>query len=321
MTVSFAMVMTVSAQVTKTTSKTPVKTPVKVPPVLKTQLDSVSYIIGVGVANYFKGVGVNKINSTLMCKAVDDSYAGKKTLVDDNTSNVLVSNYINTKYSEKQSGTRTPAAKPAAPPKPSKELLKSYLDSVDYCIGMNVSTSYKGLGIPKINTAMLSRGMNDKFGGKPTLINDSVANVFMNDYIMKLMAEKSKGNIEAGEKFLAANKERPGVKTTETGLQYEVVTEGTGVKPIASDNVTVHYRGTFIDGKGFDNSYDRGQPITFSLGGVIKGWTEGLQLMSVGSKYKFYIPYQLAYGANDYNSIPGGSALVFEVELLDVKKN
>ena len=136
----------------------------------------------------------------------------------------------------------------------------------------------------------------------------------------KMQAEKSKPRIDSGTNFLAKNKTKPGVKTTASGLQYEVITEGTGEKPTAADSVTCHYKGTLLNGTVFDNSYDRGQPITFSLGGVIPGWTEGLQLMSVGSKYKFYIPYTLGYGAFDYGPIPGGSLLIFEVELLNVIK-
>ena len=110
------------------------------------------------------------------------------------------------------------------------------------------------------------------------------------------------------------------VITTESGLQYEVLVAGNGQSPAANDTVTCHYRGTFINGKGFDNSYDRGKPISFPLTGVIKGWTEGLQLMKTGATYKFYIPFQLGYGEYDYMSIPGGSALIFEVELFEVKK-
>lgn len=315
--ISLVLAATVTAQTNKTV--TPVKNPA---PVLKTENDSVSYVIGVGVANYFKGVGVDKLNTAMMSKAINDMYGGKKALIDETVAGTMLNNYINTTMVEKQQGaTKPPAPKPTTPAKPTTAILKNYNDSVGYCIGVNVTSSYKSLGIPKINTSMMSKGVQDKYSGKKPIISDSMANVFMNNYIMKLMAEKSKVTIAAGEKFLAQNKLRPEVKTTASGLQYEVVTEGTGIKPTGTDNVTCHYRGTFIDGKGFDNSYDRGQPITFSLKGVIPGWTEGLQLMSVGSKYKFYIPYQLGYGAYDYNSIPGGSALLFEVELLDVKKN
>ena len=126
-------------------------------------------------------------------------------------------------------------------------------------------------------------------------------------------------NVESGEKFLAQNKSKPGVKTTASGLQYEVITEGKGKKPTAADTVEVNYKGTLIDGTEFDNSYKRGQSISFPLNGVIRGWTEALQLMPVGSKYKLYIPNQLGYGMNDTGPIPGGSVLVFEVELLNIK--
>jgi FKBP-type peptidyl-prolyl cis-trans isomerase FklB len=137
----------------------------------------------------------------------------------------------------------------------------------------------------------------------------------------KVQEEKVKPNLAAGKKFLDENKKRPEVKTTPSGLQYEVLVEGTGPKPKATDKVTVQYRGTFLNGTEFDSSFKTGQPVTFALNGVITGWTEGLQLMSVGSKYKFYVPYNLGYGMYDYNSIPGGSTLIFEVELLNVVNN
>ena len=135
-----------------------------------------------------------------------------------------------------------------------------------------------------------------------------------------MQESKSKPTIEAGKNFLSKNKARPEVKTTASGLQYEVITEGTGIKPTALDTFVCHYRGTLINGTEFDASYNRGQPLVYPVAGVIRGWTEGLQLMAVGSKYKFYIPYDLAYGTNDNGQIPGGSTLIFEVELLDVKK-
>jgi len=130
----------------------------------------------------------------------------------------------------------------------------------------------------------------------------------------------AQGNILAGEKFLAENKSKPGVQTTASGLQYEVIRQGTGRKPTVTDSVEVNYAGTLINGNEFDNSYKRGQSITFLVSGVIRGWTEALQLMPAGSKYKLYIPYQLAYGTNDVGngSIPGGSVLIFDVELLRV---
>jgi FKBP-type peptidyl-prolyl cis-trans isomerase len=124
--------------------------------------------------------------------------------------------------------------------------------------------------------------------------------------------------MQASEAFLAENQKRPGVKTTASGLQYEVLVQGTGTRPTPNDTITAHYRGTLIDGTEFDNSYKRGEPLTLQLGSVIAGWIEGMQLMPTGSKYKLYIPYQLGYGMNTTGSIPGGSTLIFEVELLKV---
>lgn len=210
-----------------------------------------------------------------------------------------------------------PKTVPAKQPVPA---LKTLSDSASYAIGVSVANFYKQQGINKLNTTLVSRGINDILGNKKALLDDAACNNVMNTYMNKMQAEKSKPRIDSGTNFLAKNKTKPGVKTTASGLQYEVITEGTGEKPTAADSVTCHYKGTLLNGTVFDNSYDRGQPITFSLGGVIPGWTEGLQLMSVGSRYKLYVPYTLGYGAFDYGPIPGGSLLIFEVELLNVIK-
>lgn len=206
------------------------------------------------------------------------------------------------------------------PVKPATPVLKNITDSASYAIGMSVANFYKQQGIKNINSSLVNRAINDVMSGKKTLFDENTANTCMNDYMSRIQSEKSKPRMDSGAAFLAQNGKKPGVKTTATGLQYEVLTEGSGEKPTAKDSVTCHYRGTLLDGTGFDNSYDRGQPITFSLNGVIPGWTEGLQLMTPGSKYKFYIPYNLAYGAFDYGPIPGGSTLIFEVELLSITK-
>lgn len=211
---------------------------------------------------------------------------------------------------------KAPLANSAAP----VVSLKNGVDSLSYALGISLASYYKTQGINELNSELLGKACSDLLQGKSTLMDNNAAGALLNNYMTKLQSEKSKVTKEAGEKYLAANKNRPGVKVTESGLQYEILQEGTGEKPGAADTVTCHYRGTFIDGKGFDNSYDRGQPISFPLNGVIKGWTEGLQLMSVGAKYKFYIPYTLGYGEYDYMSIPGGSTLVFEVELIEVKR-
>ncbi len=208
-------------------------------------------------------------------------------------------------------------AKPVVQQQPS---LKTINDSASYAIGVSVASFYKQQGITQLNTALVSKAINDIFGGKKGLLDDETCNAVVNKLMNKIQEDKSKNSIESGKAFLEKNKTRPGVKTTETGLQYEVISEGTGIKPFATDSVTVNYKGTLIDGTEFDNSYTRGEPVTFPLNRVIPGWTEGLQLMTVGSKYKLYIPYTLAYGLHGQGPIPGGATLVFEVDLLDVKK-
>jgi FKBP-type peptidyl-prolyl cis-trans isomerase len=211
-----------------------------------------------------------------------------------------------------------PKAQPAAAA--AKPVLKSLNDSASYAMGVSLASFYKQQGITTINTSLVSKAISDVMGSKPTALDEMTCNNVMNKVMTDVQQSKSKPNIEKGEAFLQQNKAKAGVKTTPSGLQYEVVTEGTGIRPAATDSVTCNYRGTLIDGTEFDNSYTRGAPITFPLNRVIPGWTEGLQLMTVGSKYKFYIPYTLAYGPSDNGPIPGGSALIFDVELLDVKK-
>jgi FKBP-type peptidyl-prolyl cis-trans isomerase len=210
---------------------------------------------------------------------------------------------------------KTGAAKGPAGP-----VCKNITDSASYAIGLSMANFYKQQGIKNINVTLLNKAINDVMGSKKLIFDENVANQVMNNYISQMQGEKSKPRIDSGKAFLAKNKLRKEVKTTASGLQYEVITQGTGPKPTLNDSVTCHYRGTLLSGTEFDNSYTRGQPITFALKGVIAGWTEGLQLMSVGSKYKLYIPYNLAYGAFDYGPIPGGSTLVFEIELLEVHK-
>lgn len=213
-----------------------------------------------------------------------------------------------------------PATKPAVKRVAAPVTLKTLNDSASYAIGLSMASFYKQQGIPNLNAALITRACNDVYGNKPTLLNEGSANEIMNRMMTKIQEDKAKPTIEAGKAFLAENKKRPGVKTTASGLQYEVITEGTGIKPTTMDTFVCHYRGTLINGTQFDASYDRGQPLVMPMTAVIKGWTEGLSLMPVGSKFKLYIPYTLAYGSFDNGQIPGGSTLVFEMELLDVKK-
>jgi FKBP-type peptidyl-prolyl cis-trans isomerase FklB len=194
-------------------------------------------------------------------------------------------------------------------------VLKSHNDSLSYAIGMSVANFYRQQGV-QLNTTLVTKACNDVLQKKKPLLTDEQANlVFMCHSNPQICS-----NVKEGERFLMQNKKNVNVKVTPSGLQYEVIKQGTGIRPIATDTVKVNYMGKLTNGNEFDNSYKRGEPASFALNGVIRGWTEGLQLMPVGSKYKFYIPYQLGYGLNDMQAIPGGSVLVFEVELLDVKK-
>lgn len=300
----------------KPAPKQPVTKPVAKPvaPVLKNLDDSVGYCVGISVANFYRQMGAKKLNTSLVSRGLNDRLGGQKMLIDSLATNNIMNIYLT---QLQQPAAKTPVKTVV---KPSTALLKSFDDSACYSVGVNVANFYKDMGVKKLNTTMVSKGINDLFAKRKSLIDSAAINNVMNNYLTILQQEKSKGNIKAGEDFLAKNKTRPEVKVTASGLQYEILRDSTGIKPTADDDVTVHYRGTFIDGSGFDNSYDRGEPITFNLRGVIAGWTEGLQLMSAGSKYKFYVPYTLGYGAFDYMSIPGGSMLIFEVELIAVKK-
>ena len=194
------------------------------------------------------------------------------------------------------------------------------MDKISYALGLSMGQNLMGSGVEKLNYQDLAAGIEDVLTHQQPKISYQEAQQVLNTFFQEL-EEKISGAAKAeGEKFLAENAKREGVKVTASGLQYEVLEPSLGQKPKATDTVRVHYEGTLIDGTVFDSSYKRGESISFPLNGVIKGWTEGLQLMSIGSKYKFFIPYQLAYGERGAGqSIPPYSALIFTVELLEVK--
>ncbi|MET4080753.1 FKBP-type peptidyl-prolyl cis-trans isomerase [Pedobacter sp. UYP30] len=197
--------------------------------------------------------------------------------------------------------------------------LKTNLDSVSYAFGTSIGASLKTTGITTFNFEALTKGLKAAFSGETQLLTQQQAEEKIQAAITKVNEAKNSGLTAEGKKFLAENGKRPGVKTTASGLQYEILKQGTGPKPILTDSVLVHYKGTLLNGKQFDSSYDRGEPITLALDGVIKAWTEGLQLMPTGSKYKFFVPYNLGYGARGAGQdIPPYSTLIFEIELLKV---
>lgn len=198
--------------------------------------------------------------------------------------------------------------------------LQTEMDSVSYSLGILVAENLKNQGIEEIDAPSFSRGIADVIEGNEPTINKTQANQIVQAYMQEAQAKKYASQKEEGKKFLDENAEREGVKTLPSGLQYEVMEMGKGNVPAKNDKVLAHYRGTLIDGTQFDSSYDRGEPATFPVTGVIQGWQEALQMMPVGSKWKLYIPYDLAYGEQGYPpTIPPFSTLVFEIELLEIQ--
>jgi FKBP-type peptidyl-prolyl cis-trans isomerase FklB len=199
--------------------------------------------------------------------------------------------------------------------------LKTQQDSLSYAIGLSLANFYKQQNITNVNTALVVRAINDVNKGGKLPMDEQQANNCIINYMNKAKADKASVAKKQGQEFLAANKNKPGVITTPSGLQYLVLKAGTGPKPALTDMVRVHYHGTLIDGRVFDSSVDRGTPIELAVNGVIPGWTEALQMMPVGSKWKLFIPSNLAYGDQQAGPmIPAGSTLVFDVELLDIVK-
>jgi FKBP-type peptidyl-prolyl cis-trans isomerase FklB len=214
------------------------------------------------------------------------------------------------------------------PPKPAEttppvQPFKTQKDKFSYAVGINVGTSV-GTNLRKqsleFDPDLLVQGLKDALSGGTTLMTAQEAQAVVAEAQKEKKQQAGEANKKEGEAFLAANKTKEGVVTLPSGLEYKILKEGTGPKPTAGDSVSCNYRGTFINGTEFDSSYKRGQPATFPVGGVIKGWTEALQLMPVGSKWQLFIPSSLAYGEPGYPpQIGSNTTLVFEVELLSIE--
>jgi len=233
-----------------------------------------------------------------------------------------------------KTGTTGATAKTSATAKPHTAAaspqaltLKTEKDKLSYAIGMNIGASMKKDSLD-VDPAILSRAIKDGLtGAKPLMTEEeakTVITAFRSEMMKKKEAEAQKAgdaNKQAGQAFLAANKSKPGVVTLPSGLQYKIIKQGDGPKPAASDTVVTNYRGTLIDGTEFDSSYKRGEPATFPVGQVIKGWTEALQLMPVGSKWQVFIPADLAYGERSPGAEIGpNSTLIFDLELLSIQE-
>lgn len=195
----------------------------------------------------------------------------------------------------------------------------SELDSASYAFGLKIAMGLKSDGVKSLNYELLTKGMQDVFADLKPLIADEECGPAINTFLKKISEAKFAGAKEESAKFLEENKKNPNITTTASGLQYEVLTLGTGPKPLATDEVTVHYKGSLVNGFEFDSSYKRAEPLKLPLNGVIKGWTEGVQLMPTGSKFRFYIPFDLGYGERGSGDvIPPFSTLIFDIELLKI---
>jgi FKBP-type peptidyl-prolyl cis-trans isomerase FklB len=193
------------------------------------------------------------------------------------------------------------------------------LENFSYALGMSIAGNLIQTGVKTVNPELFLGGFKDVFKGESTLIHPEEANFILEEFIGKLNQDKGNGNLEEGLKFLAENRKKQGVVELPSGLQYMILAEGEGKIPTATDKVQCHYHGTLIDGTVFDSSVERRQPAVFPVNGVIQGWVEALQLMSTGSKWRLFIPSELAYGSNGAGGAIGpNSALIFDVELLKI---
>ena len=201
-----------------------------------------------------------------------------------------------------------------------RQEIKNEVDSVSYSVGMLVAKNLQSQGLSEINPELFQKAVSDIFNNGETLLTPEEAEGYFTTFMEKKQGMAGSDNKIAGEQFLAANAKKEGVVVLDNGLQYEILVAGDGPKPAITDKVYTHYHGMLIDGTVFDSSVDRGEPIEFPLNRVIRGWTEILQLMPVGSKWRVYIPYDLAYGAQGAGADIGPySALIFEIELIEIR--
>lgn len=219
------------------------------------------------------------------------------------------------------SQAQTPANKvKAKTTPPAAPAISTMTDSASYGLGLSIARDLKSRGVSTLNYSLLAKAFKDSFTGTKTDLTEAEAQKSIARLLNAMNEKKHEKSRTENTDFLKANKLKEGVVTLPSGLQYLVLRDGTGPRPKASDEVTVHYKGTLINGEEFDSSYQRNAPATFGLSQVIPGWTEGLQLMPTGSKYRFFIPWQLAYGPQGSGKIPPYSVLIFDVELIRIGK-
>jgi FKBP-type peptidyl-prolyl cis-trans isomerase FklB len=303
------------------TAQTPVKKPVVIN-VLKTYNDSLSYAVGMNVAEGLKQQNVPVVNALLMQKGMESVLLKKTALLTPQQGGAVIQRCMEAVKNKKP----LPAAKsPAA----AKSMLKTSLDSASYAIGINIAANMKQQQLDNINAALACKALDAVNKKKPTVLTTELSNQIVQTH-MQALYQKMQGpanekiNTEKakGAAFLAENKKRPGVITTASGLQYEVLKRGdsTSARPTTADKFVANYAGTLIDGTEVDNSYKRGQPLKLPVTQVIAGWTEALQLMHIGDKFKIYLHSDIGYGDRGSGRVPGGATLIFEMELLGIEK-
>lgn len=201
------------------------------------------------------------------------------------------------------------------------ETTSAQIDTVSYALGVNFAQAIINYPFGELDLAQLRKGFNDALNGEETMVPKEKVLAILNSHLMTQQTYEMEKNKEKGDEFLAANKEKEGVVETESGLQYKIEVEGSGIAPAATDTVEVNYEGRLLDGTVFDSSYERGETVKFTLNGVIRGWAEGLTYVKEGGKIQLYIPAELAYGSRGTGPIPGNSTLIFDVELIKVYKD
>ena len=286
---------------------------------MKTLGDSAGYALGIDLASNLKDQKMAGLNFGLCLHAVEEIMSGKTTLFPIQASSMILQQFA--MQAQAGLGDTTNRGSMEVKMENNAPKLSSLADSAGYAMGVNIGSTLKLNGMTDLNRDLMKKAIMQVLSGDSLALNPQACVPILNTYMSKMQESKVEEQLKEGAAFLEKNGKRPEVKTTASGLQYEVLKEGNGPKPAASDIFVAHYQGTLLDGTEFDGSLKRGQPLEMPVSQVVPGWVEGLQLMPKGSKYKFYVPSELGYGRQgNPPSIPGGATLIFEIELLDIKK-
>lgn len=288
---------------------------------IETEIDSVSYSMGILVSQGVTGEGVEELNAESIAEAVDATFNNEEYRIPEEEAAIVLNKYFDKLRQKLQSqNPMDTLQQDNLVDEADVKTTKGEIDTCSYGLGISLSTYYQALGLEEMNSSALGKGIEDFFNNGDILIDEQDANMAVMNYFNKLRALMAEKNLKEGLNFLEKNKSEEGVVTLESGLQYVIMQEGSGKKPLETDMVSVHYHGTIIDGTVFDSSVERGTPAQFPVNGVITGWIEVLQLMPVGSKWKVFIPTELAYGENPRPGvIQPNMMLIFEIELLSIE--